>query len=216
MTCRAVLICGSARTLAQAAARALIHPARHVALQVDGAGAPVAAPCAGRRAPAGTLALLPGVLGGDRPSRVLVRRALRTLGALDGVIICTAAPGVRGAPSLAAWHAAIDAHLRTPFFLAKHAAAILEQAGGGRIVLATVAPADHRTVLGHVVHESVRCLADALSRAVPREVGVAAVMAPRAATARERADLARAIALMLDAEVPPRGSVLLLSPRGPR
>jgi NAD(P)-dependent dehydrogenase (short-subunit alcohol dehydrogenase family) len=209
---RAVLICGPARALALAVARALGGPGVTIGLQAAPSETATAARvCAAIRRRGGSARVIEAALGGDRESAELIASASRLLRRLDAVVICVAAGEPRRSADvpLEEWSARLSARLRTTLFVAKHAAAPLRRAPrGGRVVLAWSAPAPDDTGLGRVVHESLVCLADALPRAVARDVTVATVIGGPAARAADLAETARAIEFALTSAAP---SVLRLT-----
>ena len=202
----AVLLCGQARATLAAIARELARTGAPLVIQ---AAADSAAARRGRDAGAiGTsgATIVRSALGGETESRRLVTAAWRAARAIDAVVICPviAGGGASAALPLAEWQNGIDAGLRAPFFVAKHAGLRMQRGGGGRLILAFDASARSGPV-GEVVRAGLLCMVDALARALPRRVGVMAVVGTGRGAG---ADIARGVRLLLDGDF--RGGGVLL------
>ena len=149
-------------------------------------------------------------LGGLDASRSLVDAARKSTRGLAAVVICPADP-VRLARSRDAgrreWDDGVAAGLRTPFFLAQQAALALGRDGGGRVLLAA-AIAGGGPVAG-VVRAGLVCMIDALARAMPRGVSLAAVLGGgRGVSAKSEAPIAGGVRFFLEAEPAANGALL--------
>lgn len=154
--------------------------------------------------------IIGGALGGDDASRRLIDEAWGVARAVDAVILCVGgSPAATAAdPALDEWHDGIAATLRAPFFFAKHAARRLGRGGGGRLVLAIDAP-PRSSALDAVAGEGLRCMVDALSRAVPRSVALGAVFSDRGRTAEARAvEIAAAVRWLVADTARPNGTIV--------
>jgi len=213
---RAVLLCGQARATLAAVARGLASA--NVPLVIQAAPAEVAATrrlCRLLMRDTGGARVVGGVLGGDVESPRLVAQAWKAARAIDAVVICppTAVAGAAADPGLGAWHDGLEAGLRAPFFLAKHAGLRLARAGGGRLVLAIGASTRGGEPIASVVRSGLLCMVDALTRALSREVAVTAVVGSGGATARERAEIARGVRFFIEGSACASGTVIELGAR---
>jgi NAD(P)-dependent dehydrogenase (short-subunit alcohol dehydrogenase family) len=205
---RAVLVCGHARATVAAVARALA--AADLPLVIQAAPSEIAATrrlCRRMAGRASAARVVGAGLGGDAESRQLMEQAWRAARAIEAVVVC---PAVAAADSdLIAWRDALDTGLRTPFFLAKHAGLRLGRSGGGRVVFAIGAPRRDAGAAAHVVRSGLRCMIDALGRALSARVAVSAVVGGGAGV-REIADIARGVRFLVEGRACASGTVLEL------
>jgi NAD(P)-dependent dehydrogenase (short-subunit alcohol dehydrogenase family) len=212
---RAVLLCGQARTTLAAIAHELGRAG--IPLVIQAAPAEMAA---GRKLAAGANAIggatiVRGELGSEAASRRLVTAAWKAVRAIDTVVICptVASGGASSTLSLDEWRNGLDAGLRAPFFLAKHAGLRLHR--GGRLIVAIGAPPRMGQV-AEVVRAGLLCMVDALARALPHAVEVRAVVDGGRTGATSAAAIARGVRLLLDDELQAGGAILELGPRARR
>jgi NAD(P)-dependent dehydrogenase (short-subunit alcohol dehydrogenase family) len=210
---RVALLCGSARTVLAAVARELARNGIGLVIQA----APDELAAARRLSRAAqrhgvAIRVVVGVLGGDAASRRLIDEAGRASRVVDAVILCVGEPPAMAAdPALDEWDDGLAGALRAPFFLAKHAALRLGRAGGGRLVLAIDAP-ESSGPLGAVAGEGLRCMVDALERALPRNVARAAVFGGGRRRADARAvEIAAAVRWLVADTARPSGTVVDLA-----
>ena len=214
---RAALLCGSARAVLTATARALSGAGIPQVIQASPADLVDARRLLRATARRGTpIRIVEAVLGGDEASRRLIAAAWAAARAIDTVVLCV---GQRSAAAtdlgLEEWDDAIAAGLRAPFFLAKHAAVRMAERGGGRVVLAVEAPARLESPAEAVVNAGLRCMVDAFSSALPRDVALGAVFGGVGETIDQGvAEIARAVGSLVIDGVRPNGTIVELgSPR---
>jgi NAD(P)-dependent dehydrogenase (short-subunit alcohol dehydrogenase family) len=147
-------------------------------------------------------------LGGDAAGRRLIRAAWNAARGLDSVIICPAITSVAGAcdAGLDAWQLGFDAGLRAPFFLAKEVGRRFRRSGGGLVFAIDRVPRG-AAALPHVIRSALLTMIDALARALPPTVAVAAVVGGRQSPAVE---VARSVRLLMAEGLRASGTVLEL------
>jgi len=214
---RAVLLCGQARVTLGAIARELGRAGIPVVIQAAPAELAAVRKLGARANGIGGATVIRGALSGEAESRRLVAAAWRAARAIDAVVICPAIADGGDAATLPLdeWRDGLDAGLRAPFFLAKHAGLRMRRARGGRLIFAIDAPARSGQI-AEVVRAGLLCMFDALTRAVAGQVDVRTVVGSGRTGAAGAADIARGVRLLLDEELPAGGAVLELGPRARR
>ena len=207
---RGVLLCGQARTTLAAIARELTRAGMPLVIQAAAEELKAARRLQPQRGAAGTVHVVSAELGGLDASRSLVAAARKPTRGLAAVVICPADP-LRLARSrdadLRDWDDGVAAGLRTPFFLAQQAALALGRDGGGRVLLAAAIAGDG-PVAG-VVRAGLVCMIDALAKAMPRGVSLAAVLGGgRGVSAKTEAPIAGGVRFFLEAEHAANGAFL--------
>ena len=199
---RAILLCGQQRALVGAIARELSAAGARLLIQAARADA-----AATRRLGRSGIEfeMIAGELGGEVSSAHLVATARKASRGIDTVIVCpsitTARRSAVGARHV--WDAGLSAALKGPAFLAKQLGRRWRRSGGCLIVAIGGGPADD--ALGAVFRPTLLTLVDALSRALPATVRIAAVVAgPKP----DAAEIARCVAQLVTGQPPRSGTVL--------
>lgn len=201
---RAVLLCGQQRSVVAAIARELSQS--DVRLVVQSGRADLPATLRMCRA-ALDAAVVIGDARGEVAGEKLATAAWKAARGIDTVIVCPAiAETGRGWSDLRAWQA-VGAELKAPVFLAKYVGSRLRRSGG-RFLLA-IDGARGENSMAQVTRAALVTVVDALGRALPPAVTVAAVIAGHRPDA---AGVARGIGRFAAGDPPPNGTVLQLGP----
>jgi NAD(P)-dependent dehydrogenase (short-subunit alcohol dehydrogenase family) len=199
---RAILLCGQQRALVAAIARELSAAGARLVIQAARADA-----AATRRLGRSGIEfeMVAAELGGEVRSARLVAAARKASGGIDTVIVCpsVAAARGRGVGAGHVWAAGLGAALKGPAFLAKQLARRWKRSGGCLIV--AIGRGSAEGARGAVFRSTLLTMVDALSRALPATVSVAAVVADPKADA---AEIARGVARLVTAKRPRSGTVL--------
>ncbi len=199
---RAILLCGQHRLLVAAIARELSAAGVQLVIQAARADA-VATRRLGRSGI--EFEMIAAELGGELPSSRLVAAARKASGGIDTVVVCPSVTSARGSGVRArhGWEAGLGAALRATAFLAKQFGRRWRRSGGCLIV--AIGGGSAEGAIGAVFRSTLLTMVDALSRALPATVSVAAVVAGPTPDAVE---IARGVARLVTGKPPRSGTVL--------